>query len=195
MVDGTLPGAAGPLAFRLFRPATDGPHPVLAGSTAAAGCSGTRGRTSRCAVTSAFVPGSSWCRSTTGTRPRPGSRPRPRMPWPQWRGWPTTSTSSAGSRAGSPWAGGAPGATWPPSPPNRPATRVVRSSRRPAPALPGHRRQHRAPLVRRERRGVRPHRGHDALVLGASTRTRSTVTTHGPRRCSADWTVCPRPAS
>lgn len=29
VVDGTLPGAAGPLAFRLFRPPTDGPHPVL----------------------------------------------------------------------------------------------------------------------------------------------------------------------
>ncbi|MDT7838862.1 alpha/beta hydrolase fold domain-containing protein [Aquabacterium sp. OR-4] len=28
-VDGTLPGAAGPLAYRLYRPATPGPHPVV----------------------------------------------------------------------------------------------------------------------------------------------------------------------
>ncbi len=28
IVDGTLPGAAGPLAYRLYRPATPGPHPV-----------------------------------------------------------------------------------------------------------------------------------------------------------------------
>ncbi len=30
MVDGTLPGAAGPLAYRLYRPATPGPHPMVA---------------------------------------------------------------------------------------------------------------------------------------------------------------------
>ncbi|MEM9609919.1 MAG: alpha/beta hydrolase fold domain-containing protein, partial [Actinomycetota bacterium] len=29
IVDGTLPGAGGDLAYRLFRPATDGPHPVV----------------------------------------------------------------------------------------------------------------------------------------------------------------------
>jgi cation diffusion facilitator CzcD-associated flavoprotein CzcO/acetyl esterase/lipase len=29
VVDGTLPGAAGPLDYRLYRPATPGPHPVL----------------------------------------------------------------------------------------------------------------------------------------------------------------------
>jgi cation diffusion facilitator CzcD-associated flavoprotein CzcO/acetyl esterase/lipase len=29
IVDGTLPGAAGPLAYRLYRPASDGPHPVV----------------------------------------------------------------------------------------------------------------------------------------------------------------------
>ncbi|HEY5335254.1 MAG TPA: alpha/beta hydrolase fold domain-containing protein [Mycobacteriales bacterium] len=29
IVDGTLPGAAGPLAYRLYRPATGGPHPVV----------------------------------------------------------------------------------------------------------------------------------------------------------------------
>ncbi len=30
VVDGTLPGAAGPLAYRLYRPATPGPHPMMA---------------------------------------------------------------------------------------------------------------------------------------------------------------------
>jgi cation diffusion facilitator CzcD-associated flavoprotein CzcO/acetyl esterase/lipase len=30
IVDGTLPGAAGPLNYRLYRPATDGPHPLVA---------------------------------------------------------------------------------------------------------------------------------------------------------------------
>ena len=29
VVDGTLPGASGPLAYRLYRPTTPGPHPVL----------------------------------------------------------------------------------------------------------------------------------------------------------------------
>ncbi|OGB08244.1 MAG: steroid monooxygenase [Burkholderiales bacterium RIFCSPHIGHO2_12_FULL_69_20] len=29
IVDGTLPGAAGPLAYRVYRPATPGPHPVV----------------------------------------------------------------------------------------------------------------------------------------------------------------------
>ncbi len=29
IVDGTLPGAAGPLAYRLYRPASPGPHPVV----------------------------------------------------------------------------------------------------------------------------------------------------------------------
>jgi acetyl esterase/lipase len=29
VVDGELPGAAGPLAYRLYRPATDGPHPIV----------------------------------------------------------------------------------------------------------------------------------------------------------------------
>lgn len=29
VLDATLPGAAGPLEYRLFRPATDGPHPVV----------------------------------------------------------------------------------------------------------------------------------------------------------------------
>ena len=29
MIDGTLPGAAGPLEYRLYRPATKGPHPVV----------------------------------------------------------------------------------------------------------------------------------------------------------------------
>jgi len=29
VVDGTLPGAAGPLAYRLYRPASPGPHPVV----------------------------------------------------------------------------------------------------------------------------------------------------------------------
>src|SRR6185295_13450490 len=29
ITDGTLPGAAGPLAYRLYRPATAGPHPVV----------------------------------------------------------------------------------------------------------------------------------------------------------------------
>ena len=30
VVDGVLPGAAGPLAYRLYRPATPGPHPMMA---------------------------------------------------------------------------------------------------------------------------------------------------------------------
>ena len=29
VIDGTLPGAAGPLAYRLYRPASPGPHPVV----------------------------------------------------------------------------------------------------------------------------------------------------------------------
>ena len=29
VVDGTLPGAAGPLAYRLYRPASPGPHPII----------------------------------------------------------------------------------------------------------------------------------------------------------------------
>jgi len=29
IVDGTLPGATGPLSYRLFRPASPGPHPIV----------------------------------------------------------------------------------------------------------------------------------------------------------------------
>jgi acetyl esterase/lipase len=43
VIDGVLPGAAGDLEYRLYRPASPGPHPIVAYFHGAAGCSASQG--------------------------------------------------------------------------------------------------------------------------------------------------------
>ena len=97
IVDGELPGAAGPLAYRLYRPATPGPasdRRLL--PRRRLGARQRRLRRSASAATSACAPTPSSSRSTTATRRRRAS-PRPST---------TGSPPCAGSRRTPPSSGG-----------------------------------------------------------------------------------------
>ena len=114
IVDGTLPGAAGDLDYRLYRPADGRPasrRRVLPRRRLGAGRH--RLRRSRCAATSACDPMPSSSRSTTATPPRRASPPPIDDGFAAVRGSPTTLSRSAVCRASSPSADGAPAATSP----------------------------------------------------------------------------------
>ena len=128
IVDGTLPGPAGDLAYRLYRPPTTGPAPdrrVLPRRWLGARQSGRP--TIRSAATCACARTRSSCPSTTATRRRPASRHRSRTRSPRCAGSPTTPRGSVASPASSPWPAGARAPTWPPSSASSPATPAARS--------------------------------------------------------------------
>ena len=166
VVDGTLDGADGPLAYRLYRPATPGPHPIVVyfhGGGWVLGdaqsddpfcrdlCrrSGMIVRQRRLqARAGASLPG--------GGRGRPcgaalGGRPRGRA------GWPAGAAAGRGlerrrqHRCRDLPAGARPRRA---------------GDRRPAAGLPGHRRHVRPAFVQRERDGLFPDALADVLVLG-----------------------------
>ena len=124
VVDGVLPGAAGELAYRLYRPATRDPIPSSPTSTAAAGCSAAWIRTTRSAATCAAAPMPWSCRSTTGTRQRPASRRRPTTRSPPCSGSPPMPQSSGASPISSRWRDGARVPTSRPWPASWPGTPV-----------------------------------------------------------------------
>ena len=99
VADGVLPGAAGPLAYRLYRPATPGPHPIVVYFHGGGWVLGSHDSDDPFCRDLCVRPARSSCRSTTGTRPRRGSPRRPT----------TGSPPCAGSRPTPPTLGGIPG--------------------------------------------------------------------------------------
>ena len=110
IVDGTLPGAAGDLAYRLYRPPTPVPHPIVVYFHGGGWVLGDATRTIRCAATFACAPTRSSSRSTTATRRSTASPPRSTTAWRRCGGSPTTPRRSAAYRDNSPscgWSAGA----------------------------------------------------------------------------------------
>ena len=155
IVDGTLPGAAGDLDYRLYRPATTGPAPgrrLLPRWRLGARQPRLRRSVLPRPVRPHPMPSSS--RSTTATPPRPGSRPPPTTRSRPCGGSPTTPSRSVASRVSWPSPGGAP------APTSRPLSASVRrdaggpADRRPAAGHAGDRLCIRVGVVHRERRRV-----------------------------------------
>ena len=125
IVDGVLPGAAGDLPYRLYRPASAGAAPdrrVLPRRRLGA----RRARLRRSVLSRPLraVRCRSSSRSTTATRPRRASPPPSTMGSPPCGGSPTTPSSSAASRASWRSAAGAQAPTSPRWSASSPATRA-----------------------------------------------------------------------
>ncbi len=102
VADRTIPGPAGPIPVRVYRPSARRPRcRCSCGSTGAGGSPATSTRTTRSAGCSAtrWVPSSS--RSTTASHPRPSIPPRPTTAWPRTNGRLPTPTRSTPTRRGS----------------------------------------------------------------------------------------------
>ena len=76
-------GAAGDLDYRLYRPATPGPHPVVCYYHGGGWVLGHTSPTIRSVATCAIAPARSWCRSTIATPPKTSSRLLPTTPGPR----------------------------------------------------------------------------------------------------------------
>ena len=96
MVDGTLPGTSGDLAYRLYRPPTPGPHnPIIVYFHGGGWVLGD-------AISDDPLCRDLWCEATrfssrriTVTRPSTGSMPRSTTPWPRCDGSQTMPRHSA----------------------------------------------------------------------------------------------------
>ena len=125
-----FPAPAGDLAYRLYRPATPGPHPIVVYFHGGGWVLGSHdvGRSVLPRPVRAVRRDRS-CRSTTATHPRPASRPpsTTRFAALQWVAANAAALGGA-ARAGWPCAAGAPAATSPRSCASWPATPAARRS-------------------------------------------------------------------
>ncbi len=160
------PAPTGDLAYRLYRPPTPGPHPIVVFFHGGGWVAGRRrSRTIRCAGTCACGATRSSSRRTTATRRSTDSPQQSMTPWPRCGGSPTTPRHSAASRDGSRCAAGARAAISRRWFAGSPGTRVDRHIVGQVLLTPLNRRRHDTRLLRRECGRLRSHHGAGPWLL------------------------------